>query len=282
MKFLYFSFLTLFFLSFLINCDTSKSPKDKIDVNLLCYSFSQCGTSKPGVKFGILGDSWTDLLFGVDDIKTLRTHLAEDYNYKMAGATLGGRVMSEAISQGLHYQVIDTAGADIKYMLLSLGGNDLQFNSENYLTDFPGETARRLSSIQGMIRTLVSTGNSYKINKFGGEPMIWIIHGYDYANPDIPSLPNSESCRPTLVSKGFSSAQIDQLGTTFNKYNDMLNATQALEANLRYIDLRGTLGGPPYSKPGFMFDCIHPNSGGFGLITDKYAKVMQGFTNNER
>ncbi|HRG77914.1 MAG TPA: SGNH/GDSL hydrolase family protein, partial [Leptospiraceae bacterium] len=65
-------------------------------------------------------------------------------------------------------------------------------------------------------------------------------------------------------------------------YNNMLRDITTREPQLRYIDLRGTLGGPPASSAGNMWDCIHPNTGGFNLIAKKYVNALEGYTNYEK
>ncbi|WCL49934.1 SGNH/GDSL hydrolase family protein [Leptospira sp. GIMC2001] len=271
-------------LSFLItiNCDTSKKKDDNLVENLLCYSFANCGNSN-GTRFGMLGDSWTDLLFGAPAIQTLRYHLENSYDYKITGATLGGQEISRVLSGGLHIQVIDQAGADIKYMLLSLGGNDLQFNPGAYVLDPIGERAKRFAEFESNLKTIVYSGNLHKQNKYGGEPLIWIIHGYDYPNPLNENQLSSTSCRSSLLAAGFADSQIQQFTSgNLDLFNDFLQNLTFEIPGLVYINLRGNLGGPPYSDAGNMFDCIHPTSLGFKTITDKYVLQLKVTTGDEK
>ena len=272
--------VTFFFL--VSNCDTSKNKQDNLTDNLLCYSFAQCG-AKGGTRFGMLGDSWTDLLYGVPAIQTLRYHLENTYGYKITGATLGGQEMKAVLSAGLHIQMIDQGGSDMKYVLLSLGGNDLQHNPQTYKTDPEAERIRRFAQVESDLKAIVFTGNAHKINKYGGQPLTWIIHGYDYPNPLNENSLSPTSCRSALLAAGFADAQIQQFTSgNLDLYNTFLRNLTYQIPDLRYIDLRGTLGGPPYSAAGNMFDCIHPTSSAFKIITDKYAFQLKAFAGDER
>ncbi|MCB1177876.1 MAG: SGNH/GDSL hydrolase family protein [Leptospiraceae bacterium] len=260
------------------NCDSSKSNLDAVDVQFACSVLSDCNPNR-GSKFGILGDSWTDLVFGVDAIETLRVQLTKYGGYNVVGSTLGGQTLKTVYNTGLHYKVIDEAGPNIKYMLLSLGGNDIQGNPVTYLNNVENEKNSRFATLRENLLNLIRTGNLYKINKWGGNSITWIIHGYDYPNPDAATGFN---CRTYLVNLGFSSSDVDTFQQSIlNSYNDYLKTLTFEETTLKYIDLRGTLSGPP-SKVDYMYDCIHPNSIGFRLIGERYIKTLEGYTNNER
>lgn len=265
------------------NCDTKKNQfPEQFQTQFLCSVGAICPTQR-GVKYGILGDSWTDLIFGVPLIETLRVQLEKYYNYKMVGSTLGGQTMKTVYQMGLHTKVIDEAGPDIKYMLISLGGNDVQGSPSQYVGRFAEEKQLRFESVRNTLRELIRTGNIYKVQKYGGEPLIWIINGYDFPNPDIPSNPGATGCRPTLRSAGFTESEVNSfIVDSLVDYNNMLRDLTTQEPQLRYINLLGTLGGPAFSQAGHMWDCIHPNSGGFSLIAKRYVSVLEGYTNYEK
>jgi hypothetical protein len=272
----YFILILLFFV--VTNCDTSKKKTDGLDVQIACNLLATCNNQR-SVKFGILGDSWTDLVFGTDVIDSLRVQLEKIHGYNLVGSTIGGQQLSKVYEQGLHYYVIDQAGPSIQYMILSLGGNDIQANPANYLNNVENEKQNRFSQIRDNLFNLMRTGNIYKINKYGGGPLTWIIHGYDYTNPDMAT---SFPCRANLVSQGFTSSEVPAFQQNLlDSYNDYIKSLTFQDAQLRYIDLRGTLNGPP-SKAEYMYDCIHPNSIGFRILGEKYVKFLQGYTNNER
>jgi hypothetical protein len=275
--------LLLLICLFLNFCDTRK---DNIPAELKAQFLCKVGVicnEKRGTKFGIIGDSWTDLLFGVPAIETLRVQLEKNYGYRFVGSTLGGQTLAIVNSTLLYTKVIDEAGPDIKYILLSLGGNDLQGNPAAFLGRFGEEKTSRFNLLNKNLLALIQSGNLYKMQKYGGEPPLWIIHGYDYPNPDIPSMPNSTSCRPTLKSVGFSDTEINSFTSdALNDFNVFLRDLTTREARLRYIDLRGSIGGPPFSAKGNMYDCIHPTTGGFNILAKRYVSVLEGFTNYEK
>lgn len=244
-----------------------------------CYSLAIC-TNDRGTKFGMVGDSWTDLVFGVNAIETLRVQLEKYHNYQIKGATLGGTTLSGAYQRGAHIQTIDEAGPSIKYVLVSLGGNDLQFTPSAYVNNFSAEKQSRFLTISGLIKDMITSGNAYKLNKWGGDPLIWIFHGYDYPNPDNAN--GSTSCRDTLKAAGFTDTQVDvDMKTLLDDYNSLLYNLVFQIENFRYINLRSTLG-TSVSEKQYMFDCIHPNSIGFRLLGNRYVLSLEAYTRNER
>lgn len=267
---------------YFFNCDTKKSQSpDQFRSQLLCYVGGVCPIQR-GVKYGILGDSWTDLALGVPLIETMRVQLEKHYQYKMVGSTLAGQTMKRIYDSGTHIRIIDEAGPDIKYMLLSLGGNDIQGSVSDYAGRVAAEKQERLTLVRNTLLDMIHTGNIYKVQKHGGAPLTWIIYGYDYSNPDIPSLGGSTGCRATLQDAGLTDPEIQSLVVDgLNEYNNLLRDLTTQETQLRYIDLRGTLGGNP-SAAGHMWDCIHPNSGGFSLLAKRYVSVLEGYTNYEK
>lgn len=266
----------------IFNCDTKKQlAPDVAKEQLLCFGLAICNGSNRGTKFGMIGDSWTDLLFGTTLVEALRVQLEKYHGYNITGATLGGRTLSAAVSLKLHLKVIDEAGPDISYMLISLGGNDLQFYPGNYVGKIEEEKQKRFSEIRNNIRTMIQEGNNYKIYKWGGAPLVWIFHGYDYPSPDNDKR-IAESCRPTLLKAGLNSTEIDSLAfKALDDFNDLLLKTTFEEPQMKYINLRGTLNGPP-SNPSLMMDCIHPDSNGFRLIGERYVTTLKGYTKNEK
>src|SRR5688572_30602235 len=113
--------MVLLFAVIIIHCDTQKKNSiDMLQSQLFCELAAICPKGA-GAKFGMVGDSWTDLFLGFDYVRTLRQQLEQDYGYNIIGATLGGTTMEDITIRNSHIQVIETAGPDIKYMLLSLG-----------------------------------------------------------------------------------------------------------------------------------------------------------------
>jgi hypothetical protein len=285
-----FLLIALFLFSGISNCDSQKKESLVLnDKQFACYVLAIC-TQERGVKFGMVGDSWTDLLYGTNFIETFRIQLEKYNDYKIVGATLGGETIAGAISKGSHLRVIDNAGSSIKYMLLSLGGNDIQGDPGAYKTNgFTTEKNSRFTLYKQNLRNMIATGNAYKISKYGGEPLLWIIHGYDFASPDNGS---STTCRSTLITAGYTTEQINGTDTSFSlpgtfiEFNELLKTMTTEQPYLRYIDLRYTLGATVannYTSTASLYlDCIHPNSVGFRIIGEKYATILKGYTNNER
>lgn len=265
-------------LSFVTGCDSSKNPSHDLTQNLLCYAFAECGNS-PGTKFAMIGDSWTDLLFGVPAIQTLRYHLENNFGYKITGATIGGQELNTVVSTGLHLRTIRQSGNDLRFVILSLGGNDLQFRPEAFAEDPAAERQRRFTQIESNLRKLIVSGNLYKQNKFGGRPLTWIIHGYDYPNPFNEAALSATTCKSSLNRAGIPDSDFEEFTTrNLDSYNALLNRLSSEIPGLKYIDLRKSLGGPPYSDESLMFDCIHPNSQGFFTLTNRFVSKMRIWT----
>jgi hypothetical protein len=262
------------------NCDTKKEYTDDIALNIICYSFAGCNQNQPA-RIGMIGDSWTDLLIGYPFVETLRVQLEKNHGYQITGATLGGQTLEAAANLGLQYQVIDQAGASVKVILLSLGGNDIQANLRDYTLDLESARSLRFSKIKSSLRNIIQTGNAYKLSKFGGSPLKWIIHGYDYTNPNMrPVIPDAdEGCNARFVSAGFNLANVEDFSSKqLDAYNEMLRSFTSEEPTYYYVDLRRTLGGPPKSNANLMLDCIHPNNLGFEFLGNKLSRLISPIT----
>ena len=272
----------ILFLLLMLNCDSSQSKSEHWNQQLLCYSLGVCNDAR-GTRFGIIGDSWTDLIAGQPLIRTLRIQLEEDHGYQFTGTTLGGARLSVVNRAGSHFKVIENAGPDLKYMVISLGGNDILTKYSSFLPNVETELNQRLAVLEQEIFDFVESGNSYKKNRWGGGDLIWIFHGYDYINPDIPASPNSAMCRKPLLASGFTNEEIDIFHPQFNNnFNEMLHHAASIHRSIRVIDLRGSIGGPPFSSAAFMYDCIHPNTTGFTTITTRFASQMKVWSGDER
>jgi len=274
--------LIIILVLFFLNCDSPQSKAEHWNHQLLCYSLGSCNDER-GTRFGIIGDSWTDLIAGQPLIRTLRVQMEEDYGYRFTGATMGGQRLQNVKNEGIHFQVIENGGPDLKYMIISLGGNDVMNNFSEFIPDINGELGSRLYNLENGIIDLVNSGNSYKKNRWGGEDLVWFFHGYDYLNPDIPTLPNTFMCRLNLNLAGFTDAEVDSFHPVFiDRYNEMLHHAAALHHSIRIIDLRGTIGGPPFSSENLMFDCLHPDTTGFTPLTAAFVAKMQFWTGDEK
>ncbi|MDZ4725179.1 MAG: SGNH/GDSL hydrolase family protein [Leptospira sp.] len=275
------NFLILLFLSLAVsNCDTKKSYFDDITLSVFCYSFAACNGQTPA-RIGMIGDSWTDLLVGYPLVDTLRVQLEKNHSYNITGATLGGRTLDDAISQGLHYQVIDQTGPSVSVMLLSLGGNDLLTNVSDYYNQLDSVRTSRLNKLKAQIKNIIQTGNAYKISKYGGSPLKWVMHGYDYANINMPPLVTglTYGCKASYVSAGFTATEAESISqSTLDAFNTMLKSITSEEPTFYYVDMRRTLGGPPASNAQYMLDCIHPNNLGFQILGNQLSTLISPIT----
>ena len=251
-------------------CDSQKS--DDVVNTIDCYIRSLC--FQENTRFGMVGDSWTDFAFGVQAQRDLRDWLADEHGYNMTAVVLAGQTLEADLNRARGFQrVIEQAGPSLKYMLISLGGNDMLDNINAYGNSDPNVVAAvRLDAYEANLRSMIAQGDFLKQQKYGGEPLTWVLHGYDYANPEKVTGCN-------LTTGGFTATQKDSLfQSILDKFNVRQQAIAASTTNVVHIDLRGTLGGPPTSASALKIDCIHPNDPGFQLIASRYAATLQLIT----
>lgn len=260
---------------FFAACDKRKDPASVIDDSLRCQLFGEC---QGNTTFGMVGDSWTDFALGLPVLVDLYDQLTEVHGYHITASNLAGLTLrTEWESRRGFERVIHNGGPNMRYMLLSLGGNDM-IASEGEYSNIPEDIANvRLANYESRLRLLIMNGDLLKQSLYGGEPLTWIIHGYDYLNP------LKENSCVNDYSQGPSSITQNQLPEyILNQFNARLQYLTTQIPNLRYIDARGTLGGPPYSDASLMFDCIHPNNDGFALYGAAYATRLDLLTGGAR
>ncbi len=260
----------LFFLIILSSCDRKK------DFSSVAMSIFECqfkqNCNGPS-SFAMVGDSWTDFAFGYTIVEDLYDQLTNHYQLKITAMNLAGLTLKFELEQRRGFlNVIKDAGPELEFFLLSIGGNDLIFPVSSFSTQGVDTTIRiRTAEIKNRLKELVFYGNQYKINLYGGKPIKWIIHGYDYPNPDF-----DDSCVLDAIFAGMSR---EEAMTILERAVEQLNRVyQELSYEIPYfyyIDLRKTLGGPPFSNSNFMFDCIHPNSLGFDLLAKRYISQLK-------
>ena len=251
-------------------CDSKKSddPLNAVE----CYILSLC--FQDNTRFALIGDSWTDFGLGLQVQRDMRDWLVASHGYNLTAVTLAGQTLEGDLNRARGFQrAIEKAGPDLKYMLISLGGNDMLDNINEYgTTGVSTVTTARLEAYEANLRSMIAQGDFLKVQMYGGPPLTWVLHGYDYANPEKVTFCN-------LTTGGFSESQKQ---TLFQGILDQFNARQqaiaASMTNVRHIDLRGTLGGPPVSASGLKTDCIHPNDPGFELITNRYVTGLELIT----
>jgi lysophospholipase L1-like esterase len=262
-------------LLFFAACDKRKDPASTIDDSLRCQLVGDCSGN---TKFGMVGDSWTDFALGLPVLVDLYDQLTEVYGYRITASNLAGLTLrTEWESRRGFERVIHKGGPNLRYMLLSLGGNDMIASEGEYSGNPEVIADVRLANYESRLRLLITNGDLLKQSLYGGEPLTWIIHGYDYLNPL-----KENSCVDNY-SQGASPITQNQLpGFVLDRFNARLQYLTTQIPNLRYIDARGTLGGPPYSSNSLMFDCIHPNNEGFALYAAAYVARLDLLTGGAR
>jgi lysophospholipase L1-like esterase len=251
-------------------CDSQKS--DDVGNAVECYILSLC--YQGSTRFGMVGDSWTDFGFGVQVQRDLHDWLVRSHGYNLTAVVLAGQTLADDLNQARGFQrVIEQAGPRLKYMLLSLGGNDMLDNINEYGIADPAPIIQaRLDRYETNLRSMIAQGDFFKQHRYGGEPLTWVLHGYDYANPEKVAFCN-------LTAGGFSEDEkATRLASVLDQFNARQQAIAASLSNAIHIDLRGTLGGPPRSASGLKVDCIHPNDAGFEIIASRYATSLQQHT----
>tara|TARA_Y100001937_G_scaffold128452_3_gene205083 strand:- start:346203 stop:346889 length:687 start_codon:yes stop_codon:yes gene_type:complete len=227
----------------------------------------------------MIGDSWTDFAFGLELQKDMLDWLRLD-GFRITASVVAGHTLRAEIENKRGFiQVIDNAGPELKYMFVSLGGNDMLGSIGEYEKNgLEPVLLARQTSMELRLKRLVQEANFYKQQKYGGAPLTFFIHGYDYPNPNLES-----SCVLDALTEGASQSEAAELiRNIVNRHNDFLARMDSEIADLHYIDLRATLGGPPVSNPGYMFDCIHPNDVGFRFVSNRFALTVDQFTGGIR
>ncbi len=268
-------FLAVLTLGALLSCEHKKEPLTHTLIqNALCTLVAACPMTD--AHFGMIGDSWTDFAAGLPIQIDLRDWLTQQYGYKIQSSTIGGLTAEAELNYVRGFDlVIRQSGPGLKYMLVSLGGDDLLANNKNYfLNGTDAELDTRLARLDIVHRSIIAQGDALKMTLWGGDPLTWIFSGYDYANPDL-----DPACVRGSLNAGMPQSQAAvQTQKIIDRYQAYLNTLPTKAPNVRVIDLRGTLGGPAQSLTGLKFDCIHPNDAGFYLLAARYAANLAQIT----
>ncbi len=256
-------------------CESKKeSPLDSILLNARCDLLTDCPSG--GAKFGMVGDSWTDLAAGLPLQRDLHDWLIDGYGYRVQAFVLAGHTAEAELNllRGFD-RVIRNGGPELKYMLISLGGNDLLANNRAYWTNgVDAELDTRLARLDVTHRQIIAQGNYIKQTLYGGDPLVWFINGYDYPNPNLEN-----SCVRGSLNAGMPVSQAaQQTARMIDRYQTYLQGLTSRVTGLHIVDLRGTLGGPNESLVSLKLDCIHPNSAGFGLLAARYVASIEQVT----
>jgi len=258
------------------HCDRSRSEGDEIIANLNCEIITTCPAPS---RFGMVGDSWTDFAFGLELQRDMLDNLRDDGFQIMASVVAGHTLRTEVEEKRGFVQVIQNAGPRLRYMFVSLGGNDIIGSIGEYESNGIEPTlAARQASMEIRLRRLVQEANFLKQQLYGGEPLTFFIHGYDYPNPNLES-----SCVLDAITEGASTSEASEIiRTVVDRHNSFLARMDSEIPDLHYIDLRGTLGGPAVSSADYMFDCIHPNDIGFRFVTNRFVLGVDQVTGGIR
>ena len=264
--------ILLLILASVTACDRSSDPSDEVLANLQCEIITTCPSPS---KFGMIGDSWTDFAFGLELQRDMLDWLRMD-GFRITASVVAGHTLRQEIDSKRGFiQVINNAGPEIKYMFVSLGGNDMLGSIGEYEKNgFETVLLSRQTSMELRLKRLVQEANFYKQQKYGGAPLTFFIHGYDYPNPNLNS-----SCVLAALTEGATQSEAEDLIRNItNRHNEFLARMDSEIPDLHYIDLRATLGGPPVSRSDLMFDCIHPNDVGFQFVANRFAYTVDQFT----
>ncbi|MCB1168754.1 MAG: SGNH/GDSL hydrolase family protein [Leptospiraceae bacterium] len=257
-------------------CDRSSSPEEELLANLQCELVTTCPSPS---RFGMIGDSWTDFAFGLQIQRDMLDWLRLD-GFRITASVVAGHTLRQEIENKRGFlQVIDNAGPELSYMFISLGGNDMLGSIGEYQKNgLETVLLSRQASMEYRLKRLVQEANFYKQQKYGGAPLTFFIHGYDYPNPNLES-----SCVLSALTEGASASEAAELiRNIVNRHNEFLARMDSEIPELHYIDLRGTLGGPPVSRSDLMFDCIHPNDSGFQFVANRFGITVDQFTGGIR
>lgn len=255
-------------------CDRRSSQKQVMVESIRCTVIGSCGQN---TQFGMVGDSWTDFAGGVPILADLRDHLVDNYGFQLTTSNLAGLTLRfEWENRRGFEQVIHQAGPKLRFMLLSLGGNDLMSSSGDYSNHAQSTLDSRLASFDNQLRLLITDGDLLKQSLYGGPPLTWIIHSYDYPDPVL-----DPQCVSGYVAGSGDPTANDLPRFIEDGFNTKLQYLTTQIPNLRVIDARGTLGGPP-SLDSLMFDCIHPNNNGFTQYSAAYVVRLDAITGGAR
>jgi lysophospholipase L1-like esterase len=240
------------------------------------------------------GDSWFD--YPLTDV--LRV-LEDDHGYDVESvAHKGDRVEEMAYADGQldefsrRIEKLLRNGKAVKAILLSGGGNDIAGDEFGMLLNHAASAIRGLNDdiVAGVIDQRIRTAYvtilaaiTQLCQTWLHHPLPILVHGYDYPIPDGRGflggwwfLPGPW-LQPGFREKGF--ADLNECKGIMKKLIDRFNAmvadvcAQPQFNHVTYVNLRNTLSSAgDYKK--FWANELHPTPKGFGLVTDRFVKVL--------
>jgi hypothetical protein len=225
-----------------------------------------------------IGDSW--FWFPIGNLSRSIEPLLDDHQ---ANLVIGNNGLATKNLHGVYHQissVIQTYHKTIKYILVSIGGNDF---FGGHLMKFLKQNSKYSSRYDQCIDIDLMKNHaeevSHRVTKFCERLSVLvnsqtriIIHGYDYpqASREGPSLfkLNSKISGPMDACQIPEPFRKDILTMVVDTYN--LYLSNNVNQSIQYVDLRGTL-----DRDIPWFDEIHPTSTQFGSLALKIREKME-------
>lgn len=263
------------------------------------------GVPAPGILVAE-GDSWldyprTDLLTVLEDSFGWDVHSVAHRGDNLESMAYDTNQLTALIRT---FRGVSKRDKTPDALLLSGGGNDFAGPELAMLLDHVGTDHGGINEtiVAELVEVrmaeawanLLGFSRQVAIELFGA-PVRTVVHGYDYAVPDgrgfgwlsgFGPFPGPWLA-PSYARKGIGSQTPDGLVERFrltrdliDRYNMMLEAVSNHPGldHVRYVDLRGTLKGPPDHEEDWANE-MHPTSPGFLAIATKLNQELIGASN---
>lgn len=213
---------------------------------------------KPEIKVVSIGDSWGDgWVSAMEDVIKTRGHAVQSWNKAIPGSTAEIWATPGAL---IDVQALLLGNTDIKWVVLSMGGNDLL---GGYLLGGLGDQV--FTQIEQDVRTVIDELLLYT-------PYLKIyLNGYDYLNYEMTAecvLLGSQTLGGTTYDKNMLFTRLSELFVTISQ-----DYPQVTSVNLMgTMQIAGNVPNAPdpyLPSPESMMgdgDCIHPNYWGYRVL----------------
>jgi len=240
------------------------------------------------------GDSWFDYPFH-DVLKNLE----DRYGYDVESVShKGDTVEAMAYSSGQldefsrRVERVLRHGVRPKAILVSGGGNDIAGDEFAILLNHAMSANAGLNDdiVRGVIDqrlydsyVTILCAITTICQRYLGESVPIIVHGYDYAVPDGRGFAGGfwflpgPWLEPGFRRKGYPVAERAPIvRTLIDRFNKMLRGVSQIPRfkHVRYLDLRGTLDSGAKYKDSWANE-LHPTPKGFELVTAKFAALIR-------
>lgn len=176
---------------------------------------------------------------------------------------------------------------------MSGGGDDIAGNEFGMLLNSAASNIRGWNKeiVDGVINdrivnayvTLLSFTNGVRQQKLGKTLPI-LVHGHNYPVPDGRGFLGGWFFLPgPWLEPGFReklfpvlAENVTLMQDIIDRFNEMLTGlvNQPAFANVRFVDLRGTLSTDPANYKDWWGNELHPSENGFSAVTDKFASEL--------